>query len=282
MSRTALCIALALMSASPLYAQASKKHRPRAVCGTVPKTAAEIVTVSTGASAYIDFGAIVQPVPITVNFWAMQDPKGKAFDQRLFARAISTLNGAFKETRFSFRLGRGTVIEDRPEWLKLPGDTRVGSAERAAKTALRIGGKSTLNIWIADCGDADNGNIITGYARIGGVLDGIVIRPDYLTATTIVHETGHWLYLEHTFENGCSAPGDGIEDTPAHSAPNFTCTDLREWLCPNQPALSPSGMPLINFTVPLRNYMNYSDCRSEFSQDQILTMEYAWERFRRE
>jgi Pregnancy-associated plasma protein-A len=65
---------------------------------------------------------------------------------------------------------------------------------------------------------------------------------------TAVHEVGHWLGLRHTFEGGCSATGDRIDDTAPEAIPGTTCAAPRD-SCPGD-----------NRTDPIENYM-VSDLR---------------------
>ena len=76
---------------------------------------------------------------------------------------------------------------------------------------------------------------------------------------TATHETGHHLGLSHTFENDCTYPNDGVDDTPQmHSDYNDNCDDNQD-SCPNDEG-----------NDPVHNYMNYTSqsCRDNFTQGQ--------------
>ena len=94
-----------------------------------------------------------------------------------------------------------------------------------------------INIAVRDIGDL-------GYAPLGGLGDGDAITLDdnafgsfgcgqvfpqypYNKGRTLVHEVGHYLFLNHIWANsndvgGCSND-DGVGDTPNSSEPNYGC-----------------------------------------------------------
>ena len=95
------------------------------------------------------------------------------------------------------------------------------------------------------------------------------IGPPFHLGRTVTHEVGHYLGLEHTFNNGCTdqtAPGcymsgDLICDTNPHASPTSGCPGG---------ATSCAGNPL----TPIDNYMNYSsdDCMEKFTPEQVNRM----------
>jgi len=139
------------------------------------------------------------------------------------------------------------------------------SEERAAKRALHRGGSDALNLYTAEGGGFlgwayfpkgatnDGRSYIDGIVVASGSLPGGSI-PRFNLGFTATHETGHWLGLYHTFQNGCAASGDRIEDTPRQRFPTSGCP-AGEDSCP-EPGLD-----------PIHNYMDYSDdpCYTEFT-----------------
>lgn len=116
--------------------------------------------------------------------------------------------------------------------------------------------------------DIDNSNnnsdgIVHSSYRWGlGSLSELTTEDDRISIVT--HEVGHWLNLRHTFENGCNAPGDFVDDTPPTVG--------------GDPA--PSGCNNFGLTcgVPTNgsNYMDYNlDCKKMFTKGQVERMEAA-------
>jgi len=84
---------------------------------------------------------------------------------------------------------------------------------------------------------------------------------------TGVHEVGHYFGLYHTFENGCTAPGDEVNDTPEQEEANYGC---------------PSNPYSCNSYDDVGNFMDYMDdvCLNHFTQGQIDRMDWALETYR--
>jgi hypothetical protein len=103
---------------------------------------------------------------------------------------------------------------------------------------------------------------------------------------TLVHEIGHWFHLFHTFQGGCSKPGDHIDDTPAQYTALWRC-QVGSNTCPDMPGKD----PIHNFMGYSAEYVDdrlkrilltfYSHCKTEFTPDQRTRMHSAWNKFRK-
>jgi len=113
------------------------------------------------------------------------------------------------------------------------------------------------------------GTLPVGY-RTNPTQDGVVLLFTTLPGGaslerqggTLVHEAGHWLGLRHTFEGGCTSPGDGVADTPPEADAATGCPIGRR-SCPNS-----------TFPDPIHNFMDYTseECRTEFTPGQVDLM----------
>ena len=199
--------------------------------------------------------------------------------QQQIAVLNQTFNGARggADTNFNFVL-KGIDRTTDEAWFNMSPNT---SEERAAKRKLHTGGANALNIYTTEGGG------FLGWAYfpkdVAGsngrqYLDGIVIAygslpggdiPNYNLGFTATHETGHWIGLYHTFQNGCSAVGDRIDDTPRQRYPTSGCPEGQD-SCP-EPGLD-----------PIHNYMDYSydACYEEFTNDQAERMQQQWLAYR--
>ena len=83
---------------------------------------------------------------------------------------------------------------------------------------------------------------------------------NYNNGRTLVHEAGHYLGLYHTFQGGCTAPGDSVDDTPAEAAATYGACPVAD-TCPLDPGNDPTT-----------NYMDYTDdtCMNNFTTDQRI------------
>ncbi len=159
-----------------------------------------------------------------------------------------------------------------------------GPRDRQAKRKLHRGNARTLNLYIN--GGGPRGNPVLGWARFPWqykstpALDGVTVNVaglrggsarGYNLNDTVVHETGHWLGLYHTFQGGCSAQGDLVADTPSEAEPSFGCSGRRD-TCASDPGFD-----------PVRNFMDYSldSCMNLFSAGQVQRMDAAFEKWRR-
>jgi hypothetical protein len=243
-----------------------------------------------------------EPVTVPVVFHVIRknmSVAGGNIPQQWVEDQIQVLNDAFAgdyvngttgpDTGFRFDLVK-TTRTTKQSWFNLvspdraeQGIFRGSGKEYKMKAALNEGGPETLNIYTAKLGQ-----FLLGWAwlpesfeespELPDYLDGVVLEyrslpggplTPYNEGDTGTHEVGHWLGLLHTFDNGCEAPGDFIDDTPFEASPAFGCPEGRD-TCEQE------GLD------PINNFMDYTvdSCMFEFTQDQADRMLEQWLAFR--
>jgi hypothetical protein len=211
--------------------------------------------------------------------------KGGVSKKRI-KKQISVLNKAYagksssksKKTPFSFKL-KSIDKTKNSSWYSwnAPTETSVGD-DVAPKETLHKGGPDDLNLYVASLVGG-----VLGYATFPDdttlLRDGVVVLNEslpggkakpYDKGDTLTHEVGHWLGLYHTFQNGCFAPGDLVDDTAyqADGVNIFSCEKLDTCVSAGRD--------------PVHNFMSYGDdkCLDRFTKGQVSRMATAWQLFR--
>lgn len=205
---------------------------------------------------------------IDVYFHVLTDGDQGFVSAASITAQIDVLNDSYAGTGYSFNLV-STEYVDNAAWYVMG---HGSAAERECKAALRQGGPSDLNMYVANLGggllgwatfpsDYTAAPSNDGVVILGGTLPGGNAAP-YNGGATTTHEVGHWLGLYHTFQGGCRGNGDYVADTPPERSPAYGCPTGRD-------SCRKGGVDSIH------NYMNYTDdeCMFEFTNCQIKRMD---------
>ena len=205
---------------------------------------------------------------------------------RRVAQMIAMLNSGFSgaqsplaaDTRYRFTLKRISYTRNE-SWYHA---SLFGPRDVQMKRRLHRGDAHTLNLYVN--GGPKGGEPLLGWSRFpwqyaaNPKLDSVTVTTaslpggkaaGYNLGKTVIHETGHWMGLLHTFQNGCSAPGDEVADTPAEAEPSFYCETTRD-TC-TSPGLD-----------PVHNFMDYSydSCMNMFTAGQAARIDAAFVKWR--
>jgi hypothetical protein len=221
-----------------------------------------------GAASLLPGGGISIPVYFHVVYSSKGGTEQGNVSDASVQTQLDVLNGALAGTGFVFNLlGIDRTVNNK--WFS--GCYSLGT-EAAMKQALAVDPAHVLNIYTCKPQqgilgyaylpwDLPEDSYLHGVVALYGTLPGGYAAP-YDEGDTVVHEVGHYLGLDHTFENGCAAPGDEVADTPAEATPAYECSEGRD-TCP-APGLD-----------PIYNFMDYTpdSCMYEFTAGQDTRMD---------
>jgi hypothetical protein len=221
-------------------------------------------------------GTVVTGGNINVYFHVITatDGSGDVTDTTI-TKQIDVLNAAYAPTGWSFTLVKTTRTANN-SWFRMGPGT---GTEKQAKKALHEGTAEDLNIYTANPSQG-----LLGWATLPSwyasdpSYDGVVVlysslpgggAVPYDLGDTATHEIGHWMGLYHTFQGGCTAPGDEVDDTPYEASAAFGCPVNRDTCA--APGLD-----------PIYNFMDYTDdaCMDEFTNDQEDRMNAMYSTYR--
>ncbi|KAG6848369.1 hypothetical protein H0H93_000801 [Arthromyces matolae] len=201
---------------------------------------------------------------------------------------IKVLNADYASTGVVWTLA-GTDRTVNADWYNHADPGSLQQTEM--KNALHKGRACDLNVYTAGSITSASGQSLLGYATFPFYYasnpkdDGVVILGSSLPGgnavpfdlgRTLTHEAGHWVGLYHTFQNGCSAPGDSVDDTPYEASATFGCPTGRD-TCP-APGLDPIRKSILYYVWARfgsdrfleDNFMDYTDdsCMTNFTPGQ--------------
>ena len=215
------------------------------------------------------------PVMIYVAWHCVYSTSNQGYlSQAHIEGSINAMNYEYNQHEIYFILDTITYHQNDDWFYNIDASAGDDVTEQEMRSATYIDPYHYYNIWTVDLSGTGAGgwNQFGSWNPEGSYWQGATVHYGQsgggMTNHTIIHEAGHHFELSHTFQYGCNAPGDVVEDTPYQddngSYPCASSTDS----CPNDPG-----------TDPVRNHMNYSNCRDEFTPGQIERIFWSIENY---
>ncbi|KAJ3021223.1 UNVERIFIED_CONTAM: hypothetical protein HDU68_009733 [Siphonaria sp. JEL0065] len=256
------------------------------ICGTQQLSQAQLVQAEQHFQNYVSDSfsqsafAAQAPIVIPTYFHIISNGYGYANGEvpdSFIKEQINVLNADYTG-KVQFYLAGVTRKNNTAWWSAVTGSAVFGEMARA----LRVGGAETLNIYSNNPGsgllgvatlpssyssDPKGDSVLIHYGSFpGGTLS------SYNLGKTATHEVGHWMGLYHTFQGGCSSPGDYVDDTPAEASSASGCPVNRD-------TCTGASFPGLD---PVHNYMDYSidSCMDQFTPGQYSRMQAQYQLYR--
>ncbi|KAJ3003922.1 UNVERIFIED_CONTAM: hypothetical protein HDU68_005438, partial [Siphonaria sp. JEL0065] len=223
------------MLAIALYLAAAILPLVSARCGTANLEPSKLLKVEAQFQSYVSESfqsfAVGELAPIVIPTWfhvVTSGTEGAVSDEAIKAQ-VDVLNADYVgKVQF---VHAGTTRQSNAKWF-VSGPEGAGYSDYVnMKSTLRKGGPETLNVYTNKPGSPAG---LLGVAtfpsdyKSNPKVDGVLVHfgslpggslTSYNLGRTATHEVGHWLGLYHTFQDGCTSPGDYVDDTPALASP---------------------------------------------------------------